>query len=323
MIRNLAVVATLALIPFAGFAADDMTELNFGIIATESSTNLKPSWQPLLDDLSKAVGLPVKAFFASDYAGVIEAMRFKKVDVAWYGNKSAMEAVDRADAEVFTKVMNLDGTEGYWSLGIVRKDSPFQNVDEVIAKAGDLIYGQGDPNSTSGTLVPGFYIFAQRGIEAQKIFKRVVSSKHEANIISVATGQSDFAAVASDSYERAKTNIAEKTNNTRVIWKSPLIASDPLAWRKSLPEGMKTKVRNFFHGYGQDESSKKTLAVLKWAGFRDSSNDQLIPIRQLALNKKKAELLSAKDISEDDRKAKLVEIQQKLAELDARLAAMK
>lgn len=323
MIRHIALAATLALAPIVGSAAEDITELNFGIIATESSTNLKPSWQPLLDDLAKAIGMPVKAFFASDYAGVIEAMRFKKVDVAWYGNKSAMEAVDRADAEVFTKVVNLDGTEGYWSYGIVRKDSPFQNVDEVIAKAGDLIFGQGDPNSTSGTLVPGFYIFAQRGLEAQKIFKRVVSSKHEANIITVATGQADFATVASDSYERAKTNITDKVANTRIVWTSPLIASDPLAWRKSLPEGVKTKVRDFFNGYGQDESSRKTLTALKWSGFRASSNDQLIPIRQLALNKKKAEIQAAKDISDDDRKAKLAEISQKLAELDARLAAAK
>lgn len=57
-------------------------EINFGIISTESSQNLRSDWQPLLDDMAKQTGLKVKAFFAPDYAGVIEGMRFNKVQVA-------------------------------------------------------------------------------------------------------------------------------------------------------------------------------------------------------------------------------------------------
>src|SRR5690606_27106866 len=73
--------------------------LNFGIISTESSNNLKSAWGPVIEDLSKALGMPVQPFFASDYAGIIEAMRFNKVQVGWFGNKSAIEAVDRAQGE--------------------------------------------------------------------------------------------------------------------------------------------------------------------------------------------------------------------------------
>ena len=58
-------------------------DINFGIISTESSQNLKADWQPLLDDMAKQTGFKVNAFFAPDYAGVIEAMRFNKVHVAW------------------------------------------------------------------------------------------------------------------------------------------------------------------------------------------------------------------------------------------------
>lgn len=80
--------------------AQDPDTLNIGFISTESSTNLKQAWQPLIDDLSKALDKPVKPFFASDYAGIIEGMRFNKVHLGWFGNKSAMEAVDRAQGEV-------------------------------------------------------------------------------------------------------------------------------------------------------------------------------------------------------------------------------
>ncbi len=65
--------------------------------------------------MEKGTGLKVNGFYASDYAGVIEAMRFEKVHIAWYGNKSAMEAVDRSSGEVFIQSVDLDGNPGYWS----------------------------------------------------------------------------------------------------------------------------------------------------------------------------------------------------------------
>ena len=96
----------------------------------------------------------MKAYFATDYAGIIEAMRFKKVDVAWMGNKSGIEAVDRAGGEVFAQTTYADGSPGYWSLLITHKDSPYHSVDDVLKNAKSINFGLGDPNSTSGTAVP-------------------------------------------------------------------------------------------------------------------------------------------------------------------------
>lgn len=95
MIKHTLVAAAIGLSMTASWAQ----EINFGFISTESSQNLKSDWQPLIDDMEKQTGLKVKAFFASDYAGIIEGMRFNKVQIAWMGNKSAMEAVDRANGE--------------------------------------------------------------------------------------------------------------------------------------------------------------------------------------------------------------------------------
>ena len=80
-------------------------DINFGIISTESQENLKESWGPLIEDMRKRTGLNIKAFFASDYNGIIEAQRFNKVQVAWYGNQSAIDAVDRANGEVFVQTL--------------------------------------------------------------------------------------------------------------------------------------------------------------------------------------------------------------------------
>jgi phosphonate transport system substrate-binding protein len=105
-------------------AAAQATTLNFGIISTEASTNLKKDWEPVLAEMAKQTGYEVKPFFAPDYAGVIEAMRFNKVQAAWFGNKSAMEAVDRSDGEIFAQTIAPDGSEGYYSLLIVNKKAP-------------------------------------------------------------------------------------------------------------------------------------------------------------------------------------------------------
>ncbi|MCB7372854.1 PhnD/SsuA/transferrin family substrate-binding protein, partial [Bacteroides caccae] len=69
--------------------------------------------------MEKKLGVKVNAFFAPDYAGIIQGMRFNKVDIAWYGNLSAMEAVDRANGQVFAQTVAADGSPGYWSVLIV------------------------------------------------------------------------------------------------------------------------------------------------------------------------------------------------------------
>ncbi|HII2033377.1 TPA: phosphate/phosphite/phosphonate ABC transporter substrate-binding protein [Escherichia coli] len=86
-------------------AEEQEKALNFGIISTESQQNLKPQWTPFLQDMEKKLGVKVNAFFAPDYAGIIQGMRFNKVDIAWYGNLSAMEAVDRANGQVFAQTV--------------------------------------------------------------------------------------------------------------------------------------------------------------------------------------------------------------------------
>ena len=58
-------------------------------------------------------------------------MRFNKVHLAWFGNKSGMEAVDRAHGEVFAQVVSKDGSTGYYSQIIVRADSPFAKLDDI------------------------------------------------------------------------------------------------------------------------------------------------------------------------------------------------
>ncbi|PUA18380.1 phosphonate ABC transporter substrate-binding protein [Glaciimonas sp. PCH181] len=293
--------------------------INFGIISTESSKNLKQDWQPILDELSKKIGMKVNGFFASDYAGIIEGMRFGKVQMAWFGNKSAMEAVDRASGEVFARVVNPDGSEGYYSLVGVNQDSPLKSVDDLIKNAKTLNFGIGDPNSTSGFLVPSYYIFAKNNLDSKTAFKTIRSANHESNILAVANKQVDAAVFASDTMDRITARLPETASKVRVIWKSPLIASDPLVWRKDLAPATKTKIKDFFLSYGKTgpnaAQEKAQLEKLQFSGFKDSNDAQLTPVRQLELFKDKTKIEADATLNADEKKAKLDDINRKLSAL--------
>jgi phosphonate transport system substrate-binding protein len=306
---------------FTAAAAQELKEINFGIISTESSQNLRSDWQPILDDMQKKTGLKVNAFFASDYAGIIEGMRFNKVHVAWFGNKSAMEAVDRASGEVFAQMVNADGTQGYYSHLIVNKDSPLKTLDDVLKNSKSLSFGNGDPNSTSGFLVPSYYVFAKNAIDPKTAFKVVRSANHETNAMAVANKQVDVATNNSENLEKMRERHADKFNDLRVVWTSPLIPLDPLVMRKDLPDAAKQKIKDFFYSYGKGGQQEKDnlMKLSKLSAFKPSSNAQLTPIRQLELFKERNKLEADAAIPAAEKQAKLADIDRKLADLGKQL----
>lgn len=316
LITRLASVTLITVLPLAGLA-QDLKEINFGIISTESSQNLKSDWQPVLDDMAKKLGMKVNGFFASDYAGIIEGMRFNKVQVAWFGNKSAMEAVDRASGEVFAQMINADGTLGYYSHLIVHKDSPIKSLDDMLKQGKNLSFGNGDPNSTSGFLVPGYYVFSQNNIDPKTFFKVSRGANHESNALAVANKQVDVATNNSENLDKIKEKLPGKFNDIRVIWTSPLIPSDPLVIRKDMAEPLKGKVKEFFYNYGKGSQQEKDnlYKLSKLSSFKLSTNSQLIPIRQLELFKDRNKIDADASLAAADKQAKLADIDRQLAAL--------
>ena len=292
-------------------------EINFGIIATDSASAQRDRWEPFFRDMEKKTGLKVTAFYAPDYAGVIEAMRFNKIQVAWYGNKAAMEAVDRANGEIFAQLMYADGTYGYHALLITHKDSPYQNLDQVFANAKNVNFGIGDPNSTSGFLVPSYYVFAQRKIDPRSTFRTVRNASHGANIQATLAKQVDVATNNTEDMGKLETTKPELFQQLRVIWKSPLIPSDPFVWRKDLDPAVKAKLKSFVIGYAKTDPAEKTILknIYNYGGFRESNNDQLIPIRQLELFRDRVKI-------ESDTKLSAAERSKMLADIDGKLAAL-
>jgi len=313
-LKTLGACMALALAAF-GAAAQD---INFGVIATDSASTQRERWEPFFRDMEKKTGLSIKSFYAPDYAGVIEAMRFNKVQVAWYGNKAAMEAVDRAQGEVFAQVMYADGTFGYRGLLITHKDSPYKTLDDVFRNGKAINFGIGDPNSTSGFLVPTYYLFAKNNVDYRNTFKTIRNASHGANIQGVLARQIDVATNNTEEIDKLKASKPEMAEQLRILWESPLIPSDPFVWRTDLPADVKARIRTFVVNYAKTDPQEKAILknIYNYGGFRASSNEQLVPIRQLELFKERSKVEADANM---DAAAKT----KALADLDARLAALK
>ena len=324
---TLALVLAAAGLPALSARAAEPNVLNFGIISTESSQNLRTLWEPFLKRMEQETGFKVRAFFAPDYAGIVTGMQYGKVQLAWYGNKSAIEAVDRADGEIFAQTMDQAGIGGYYSHLIVNKDSPYNSVDDILKNAKNITFSNGDPNSTSGFVIPGYYVFAKNNIEPKTAFKRTLNANHETNALAVANKQVDLATNNSESLERLRTTHPEKAGLIKIIWTSPLIPGDPLVWRKDLPKETKDKIAKFFFNFGVSGPHKaadlKILANLGLAPFKPANNDHSIPIRQVELFKTRVKIEGDGRLSAAEKKAQLAKVDEALATLNARAEAIK
>jgi phosphonate transport system substrate-binding protein len=301
--------------------APDLAEIDFGVISTESQDNLKTQWEPFLDAMEAELGRPINGFYATDYAGVIEAMGAGKIQLAWYGGKSYIEAAERSDAEAFAQTVNADGTKGYYSHLITNKNNPIlKDIDVekgdgdqyVVAHTADLTFAFNDPNSTSGFLVPSFYVFAKNGVNPNEAFKELVfAGSHEATAQAVANNQVDVATNNSESMLKIEQGDPEAFNNIQIIWTSPVIPSDPLAYRKDLPDCLKDQIKNFFYNY----KDAAVLEPLGWQGFDPAADADWNTIRELNIGKELMEVQNDANLSPEDKQAKIDELNKQLEAL--------
>jgi phosphonate transport system substrate-binding protein len=318
----LALMACAALAGCGKPAAPPKTELTFSILSAESQSSAEKDWAPFLADMSKAVGMPVKAFYASNYTALIEAMRFKQTDLGWFTNQSGLEAVRRSGAEVFARSVNPSGVDGYNAVIIVKKGSGL-TLDKILACDKTLNFGMGDPKSTSGTLAPMTYLFAPRKIDPATCFKTVKSANHETNLFSVAGGLLDAATNNTASMDRLSllhTDIAKRTlENVQVVWTSPRIPEDPILWRKDLDPALKKKIADFMFSYGVGDTPEAVrqrgiLVQIQTLPFKRADDSHLLPVREMEATGQLVEARNRKDAAAEAKaQAALAEIQKEKA----------
>ena len=297
--RRLALAAALALGVASCGGGDEAksgatpTEITFSILSAEGQASSGPLWQPLLDDMSKAIGVEVKPFFGSNYTILVEAMRGNQTQVAWLSAKPALEAVDRAEGEVIARIVDPEGRDSYRSTIIVRRGSGI-TLDQVMACGKRYDFGIGDAQSTSGTLAPMAFLFNPRNIVPAECFRTVRSANHQANAFAVATGVVDVATsntVNTVFLTRQNPQVAAQIEE---IWQSPPIPESGIVLRSDLDPALKEKIRSFFLTYSQGEGpeadrQRQVLSGLNYSRFNAADDSYLNPVREMVADQKLSE----------------------------------
>jgi len=265
----------------------------FTVLSAEGQASSGPLWQPLLDDLQRELGLPVEPIFGSNYSVLVEAMRANQAQIGWFSALPAVQAIDRSNAEVIARTVDLQGKDSYVSTLIVKKGSGITAED--VARCGKrYTFGIGDAQSTSGTLAPMTYFFGPRGINPTECFSTVRSANHQANAFAVANGQVQVATSNSVNTVFLRRQNPQIADQIEEIWESPPIPESGILIRSDLPVDLKARIKRFFITYGQGfgpeaERQRRVLDQLNYSQFRTADNSYLDPIREMKADQARRE----------------------------------
>ena len=251
-IATLAAAATM--LSGVALADDSISEFRIGILGGENASDRLRSNECLVEKTEAVLGVETKLFAPADYNGVIEGLLGGNLDMAWLG-ASAYAKVYLTDPTavepVLTKI-NADGSFGYNSIGFARVDSGIKNLEDMKGKK----FGFGDPNSTSGYLIPSIEIpAAGYPMKSGEHFGEVVfTGGHEQTIVAVQNGDIDAGVSWADGLgnwedgynsgafrKAADAGLVDMTQLVE-IWRSKVIPEGPIVVRKGLPADVKIKM---------------------------------------------------------------------------------
>ncbi|MFO7803446.1 MAG: phosphonate ABC transporter substrate-binding protein [Desulfovermiculus sp.] len=229
----------------AGAWQNEYPEITVGVITEENAEDRQKRWQPFLDYMQDELGVDMTWREATDYAGVIQALKAKKIELAWFGPASFARAWIVTDKQTVPLAAEIDkdGGFGYYGVIIVRKDSPYQDLKDLEG----VRFGFADPNSTSGHQAPRFFL-EKEGIDVDNYFGNTTfSGSHESSVKMLMDGQFDAVATWWTNEKKSSMSRMEKKGmiepgQYRIIWKSPRLPSDPFAVHADIPQEMKKDI---------------------------------------------------------------------------------
>ena len=268
-------------------------ELVFAIVPSENASSVNDRYGPMMEYLSKQLGVKVTLRIAADYAAVIEGQRAGQIHIGYYGPAAfARGLMIGAKVEAFAQDVNADGTKGYYSVLWVKKDNPASKIEDLKGKNLCLV----DPNSASGNNVPR-YSMDKAGIDPEKFFsKTVYAGSHENAIIGVQQGTCDAAFNwYNDENEsllmRMDRKGMAKYTDFKMIFKSAMIVNSPMAVLADMPADLKLAIKDAILNVSKNDPKafeKATDGKSKpWESVDNKAYDTIIELNKFVDQLKK------------------------------------
>ena len=234
-------------------------KFRYGVQAVETQAAALTRYKGFGEYVKKKLGVELDLYLSAEYAGVIQAIGAKQLEVMDMGAAGYAAAWLETNGGVEPLVVptNNDGTIGYYAVAFVRTDSPYKNLNDLKGK----VWAWVEPNSSSGYIFP-LVGFRKMGIDPEKHFGKVVfSGGHEQSIIGVLDKAYDGAITWTndvDKHTRGGLHMmlqrgVLKKEDIRIIWVSDLIPNPVIAIRSDLPKEMKAELKAMFLNLHKDD----------------------------------------------------------------------
>jgi len=222
----------------------DPSALVFTYTPVEDPAVYENIFKPFLQYLSEKTGKRVVYYQVHQNAAQVEAMRSGRLHVAGFSTGPTGFAVNLAGAVPFAVKGSEKVLQGYNLIVLVKASSPFQKMADLKGKK----VAHTSPSSNSGNLAPRV-LFPPLGLTPDTDYKVIFSGKHDQSVIGVSTGDYDAAPVASDVFERMVRRGTVKSDDFRVIYRSPLFPTSSFAYAHDLHPELVKKIKDAFYTF--------------------------------------------------------------------------
>lgn len=236
----LGAVIALALADGSIAQATDPKLIRVALLPDENASTIIQNAQPLKVYLEKALGRQVEIIVTTDYSSMIEAMRFGRIEIAYFGPLSYVLARSKSEIEAFAVGLSR-GAPTYTSVVVVQADSPLKTIADIKGK----MVAYGDVASTSSHLVPRAML-QDAGLVANTDYNTVYLGAHDAVARAVETGKVPAGALSKPIYESLIKAGKLDGSKLRVLAETKPIPNYPMALQSKMTSALKDQIRRAF-----------------------------------------------------------------------------
>ena len=265
-----ALAATTILLPLLGHAQGrDPARLRVALLPDENAATLIRNAQPLKAYLETTLKKEIELIVTTDYSSMIEAMRFGRIEVAYFGPFSYVLAKSRA-TEIEPFAVGVEkGSPTYNSILIANAAGPVKTIADIRAKP----FGFGDQASTSSHLAPRAFL-AKKGLDGDKDYKVVHLGTHDAVARAVQAGQVPAGALSEPIYRSlVERKVIDPAKVVQLDLTAP-IPNYPITMQGNLAPQLKQAIRSAFLNI-KDKEVLKSFRVEAFAPTDDRAYDVL------------------------------------------------
>jgi phosphonate transport system substrate-binding protein len=261
----------LTVLPLTGFAQGrDPAKLRVALLPDENASTLIQNAQPLKAYLEQVLKKEIELIVTTDYSSMIEAMRFGRIEVAYFGPFSYVLAKSRASGIEPFAVGVERGSPTYNSILIANAAGPVK----VLADVKDKPFGFGDQASTSSHLAPRAYLLKKASLDGDKDYKPVHLGTHDAVARAVQAGQVPAGALSKPIYDNLVARNVIDPNKLIQIGLSDPIPNYPIVMQGNLAPSLKQAIRSAFLDM-KDKEVLKSFRVEAFVATDDKAYDVL------------------------------------------------